>query len=131
MVTKRTALVTILLLGSIDLARAQGVPTGSGAQEGSASNHQQAKSGGGKSQAAPSASVALGWNFVHATNCNMVFDGFAHTLIVYPQEGGTWSTTDTDFQNILEPQCSQGNWIAFFVFDQFGDWNQIFTYSFR
>jgi hypothetical protein len=86
---------------------------------------------GGKSQTAAQAPATLGWNFVHATYCDFFYDGTEFVLVVYPQEGGAWSTAYGPVQQVLEPQCSQGNLVAFYVFNSNGDWNQIFTYSYR
>lgn len=71
--------------------------------------------------------TSVGWNYVHATYC-VAYNGY---LTVYPQEGGYWTTSYGLFQNTLEPECALGNWVAFYVYDGSGDFNEIQTYSYK
>ena len=73
----------------------------------------------------------LGWNYVHATNCLGYTDGTTTWLYVYPQEGGSWFTSNPSFQNTIAPACQTGNWLAFYQVNSRGAWNQVFTYTFR
>jgi hypothetical protein len=72
--------------------------------------------------------LTTGWYYVHATHCIVYPNGYFY---VYPQEGGWWATNYTPFLNTLEPECALGNWIAFYVYDTVGDWNEIYTYDYK
>ncbi len=80
---------------------------------------------------ATAAPVAVGWNYVHASNCDSYWDGSTSWLYIYPVEGGVWWTNITGTQITIAPQCSLGNWIAFHVTNSSGAWDQVFTYNYR
>ncbi len=74
---------------------------------------------------------SIGWNYVHATNCDM-YNAYGYTyLVVYPQEGGNFWTVYSTYQNLIEPACQSGNWLAFHVYDSYNDWDQVWTYSYK
>lgn len=79
----------------------------------------------------PESFATVGWNYVHATNCSTYFDGVTTWLYVFPVEGGYWFTGNTVHQNTLAPQCSLGNWVAFYVVNASGLWNQTWTWSYK
>ena len=79
-----------------------------------------------------SASAVVGWNYMHATNCNTYFDGVTNWVYVYPVEGGFWFTSDPYFMSALQAQCVLGNWIALWVFNPVGGlFNQVFSYDYK
>ena len=79
----------------------------------------------------PSPQWSIGWNYVHAAYCNMFSSSGYTFLVVYPSEGGYFWTVYPQYQNVIEPDCQTGNWIAFHVIDSSGDWDQVWTYTFR
>jgi len=80
---------------------------------------------------ADGASVAVGWYWVHATNCYSFFDGTYNWLYVYPAEGGYWYTASAQTQTLIAPACIAGNWLAFYVDNTSGHWNGVVTYAFK
>jgi uncharacterized membrane protein len=86
---------------------------------------------GSVSNGGPSPQWVIGWNYVHATNCDMYNSGGYTFLIVYPQEGGYFYTIYPVYQNLIEPACQTGNWLAFHIFDYNNDWDQVWTYDYR
>jgi hypothetical protein len=75
-----------------------------------------------------SSQAVTGWNYIHATNCSLYSTGY---MYIYPQEGGFWFTTDAGFKALLGSQCVQGNWVALYVTDSFGSFNQVWTYNYK
>ena len=73
----------------------------------------------------------IGWNYVNATNCYVYYDSEYMYVVVYPQQGSGFSTTNAPFQNALLTACQTGNWIAVYVYDDYGDWSQLYTYDFN
>jgi len=77
-------------------------------------------------------SASFGWNYFHATNCDAYFDGTTNWVYVYPQEGGYWFTSNTNFENVFVNQCVLGYWVAIYVTDSAtGYYDQIFTYDYK
>jgi hypothetical protein len=74
---------------------------------------------------------SVGWNYVHPQNCTLYYSGGYAYLIVYPKEGGYFWTTASAFQALIDPACQTGNWLAFYVYDDSGDWSQVWTYTFK
>jgi hypothetical protein len=141
-----TVVIMVALLGCLGIGDAQYIPTerptapilvtpelhNELTKGGAVSN------GGGMSSAAALTNEAivtnavLGWNYVHATNCTIYWDGANSWLYVYPQEGGFWYTANLSFQTTIAPACQTGNWIAFHVYDTNGNlFNQVWTYTFK
>lgn len=79
----------------------------------------------------PSPQWSIGWNYVHAANCDMYTDSGYTFLVLYPAEGGYFWTVYSDYQNVIEPACQTGNWIAFHVYDYSNDWDQVWTYNYK
>jgi hypothetical protein len=73
--------------------------------------------------------VAIGWNYVHATNCLTYFDGVITWVYLYPQEGGYWFTANIDFGFTWLTACAHNNVVGMNVFSTSGLFNQVFTYS--
>jgi hypothetical protein len=74
--------------------------------------------------------LSIGWNYVHASNCNIYnYAGYTY-VVLYPEEGGYFWTTGSVAQNAILAACQTGNWIAFDVYDGYGDWDQIYTFSY-
>jgi hypothetical protein len=74
---------------------------------------------------------SVGWNYVHAQYCTMYDIGGYTYLVVYPLEGGSFWTTSSKYQALIAPACQTGNWIAFYVYDNFNDWSQVWTYTYK
>jgi hypothetical protein len=72
-----------------------------------------------------------GWNYVHATECELYDSGGYTYLVLYPQEGGEFWTSSAPYQNLLLAACQTGNWLGFYVYDSNGDWSAITTYDYR
>ena len=75
--------------------------------------------------------ITAGWHYVHATNCLVTYDGVYSWLSVYPAEGGSVSTAFAPYQAVLAPACQSGNWIAFYVYNDSGNWNSLLTFNFK
>jgi uncharacterized membrane protein len=86
---------------------------------------------GGIANRSPSPQWVIGWNYVHATNCDMYNSSGYTFLVVYPQEGGYFYTIYPLYQNVIEPACQTGNWLAFHVYDYSNDWDQVWTYPYK
>jgi hypothetical protein len=133
MIAKYAGFTTLAFLGSFGLALAQSAtpsttdgPPAAPAPMSAAT--QNALTAGGKvATGAAISQAAPGWYYVHATNC-LGYNGY---LYVYPSEGGDWYTNNTLFQNVLEPQCSLGNWVAFHVYNTSGNWDEVYTYNYK
>jgi hypothetical protein len=74
---------------------------------------------------------STGWNFVHPQNCVSYYYGGYFYIVVYFQEGGDIYTSDVNFQTALYGACQAGNWIAFYIYDGYGDWNETYTYTYQ
>ena len=74
---------------------------------------------------------AVGWNYVHAAYCTTYYSGGYAYMFVYPKEGGYFWTTAPAFQQLIEPACQTGNWLAFYVYDTSNDWSQVWTYTYK
>ncbi len=73
-----------------------------------------------------------GWVNVHPENCQFYDSGVGTmVLVVYPLEGGYFATSVSQFQTLLEPACQTGNYVGFYVYDTSGDWDQLWTYTYR
>jgi hypothetical protein len=73
---------------------------------------------------------ALGWNYVHATNCDVYDSGGSTYVVLYPAEGGWWYTSIDPYRTVLLTACQTGNWIGFNVYDSYGDWSEVYTYDY-
>jgi hypothetical protein len=73
---------------------------------------------------------AQGWNYVHATNCEIYdYNGYTY-VVLYPTEGGDFWTTALPYQTLMLTACQSGNYIGVYVYDDNGDWNQLYTYDY-
>lgn len=73
---------------------------------------------------------ADGWNFIHPQYCQTYYSGGYPYLIVYAQGGGYFYTTDLPFQTLISPACQTGNWLAFYVTDNYS-FSNVFTYTYK
>jgi hypothetical protein len=127
-----TVIAALAMVGFVATANAQSKP-----QAPENENQQIARPGNGASMAGSMSNGGLrpqwvtGWNYVHAAYCNMYDSGGYTFLVVYPQEGGYFYTIYARYQNVIEPACQTGNWIAFHVMDYSNDWDQVWTYTYK
>src|SRR5262245_38338219 len=140
-----TVLTIVALLGCLGMTEAQEIQRAQPTQPilitpelhdeltkgGTVSNGASISSSAAAGSNAAVAGTVTGWNVVHATTCHVFFDGAITWLYVYPLEGGIWFTANPLFQNMIAPACQTGNYIAFYVFDISGLWNQVLTYTFK
>jgi hypothetical protein len=73
----------------------------------------------------------IGWNYVHIQNCTTYVTNSAFYLYAYAAEGPYFYTAQSEFKDLLMPACQSGNWVGFYVIDTAGDWNQVWTYTYR
>ena len=73
----------------------------------------------------------VGWVYVHPRYCTVYGSGSTFTFIVYLLEGGSFSTTSQQFEQLIEPACQTGNYLAFYIYDTSGHWSQVWTYTFQ
>ena len=121
MIFRSILLAAILIFGSLAVAGAQ-----------SMGGYERVSGGQISTADATTQAAVLGWNYVHATNCFVTFDGSNTWLYVYPQEGGFWFTANPTSQMALTPACQTGNWVGFNVTSVNPPlWNGIFTFTFK
>jgi hypothetical protein len=72
----------------------------------------------------------IGWNYVHATHCDVYSSGGYTYLVLYPVEGGYFYTVYAPYQNVIAAACQTGNWLAFYIYDNNGDWEYLYTYDY-
>src|SRR5262245_46063578 len=117
MIVKSIALVIIVIIGSVAVVEGQ---TAVLANQGASA----------RGDVAQPEVVTLGWNTFHIAFCQTV----GTSLYVYPLEnvGVVYFVTNVPTsQAVLAGACQTGNLIAIHVSDIFGDWDSIFTYTFR
>jgi hypothetical protein len=73
----------------------------------------------------------VGWNYVHIANCTVYASGGVFFLAMQTLEGPYFYTGYDGFKGLVYPACQTGNLVAFYVINSFGDWNQIYTYTYR
>ena len=81
----------------------------------------------GLSLDATPATPSIGWNYVHPVNC----DVYNNYLYVYTKEGPYFWTNDFQLQTLEETDCQIGNWLAFYIYDNNGDWDAVYTYQYK
>lgn len=129
-------LTMIALLGCLGMVEAQPVPItpelhNELTRGGTVLNGAGVSSTGTLTSATGVTTATLGWNYVHATTCVAYFDGSITWLYIYPQEGGYWFTSHLSEQITIAPACQAGNWLAFYVVNGSGYWNQVLTFSYN
>src|ERR1700730_442988 len=69
------------------------------------------------SKKASGTTIALGWNFVHATNCGWFVDsGGGQWFYIFPEEGGIIFAINNLFMSQgLQVPCGEGFWIGWHV----------------
>lgn len=72
-----------------------------------------------------------GWNYFHVANCTSYYWSGSWLVVMYFQEGPYAYSYDPNAQALLYPACQTGNWIAFYAYDNNGDWDQIWTYNYN
>jgi hypothetical protein len=77
------------------------------------------------------AALPIGWNVIQAQNCQMYYNtSTTLAYIVYATNGSYFWSTNWQFQNIMEPSCQSGHWLAFYVYDSTGAWSSVFTWTY-
>jgi len=127
-----TMIAVFAVLGLVTAAGAQNKPQVPGSATHAITRPGNgASSSGGIANNSPSPEWVIGWNYVHATNCTM-YNYIGNTyLLLYPQEGGYFYTAYPDYQNVIEPACQTGNWLAFHIIDSANDWDQVYTFDYQ
>ncbi len=64
---------------------------------------------------APGPQTVIGWNFAHASTCQVQVAGSTVWYLVVAQEGGYAHTDNASVAAILAPACQTGNWFAVHV----------------
>jgi hypothetical protein len=129
---RATMIAVLAVVGLVAAADAQKKP-----QAPESAIQQIARPGTGASSAgdiahgSPSPQWAIGWNYVHASNCYMFSSGGYTYLALFAQEGGYFYTNDSAYASLMETDCQFGNWIAFHVIDSSNDWDQILTFDYK
>jgi hypothetical protein len=72
--------------------------------------------------------AAVGWNWIHAANCQTYWDGTTTWLYIFPQEGGSFWTANKVLQGTIQPACQTGKLLAFYI-NADGSWHQVYTYT--
>jgi len=73
----------------------------------------------------------LGWNFVHASGCQVLVVSGTPVLYLWSAEGTVLATANLTVQNAFAPACQTGNRIGFHAVDASGAFDSIFVYSFK
>lgn len=81
----------------------------------------------GMTAAQTTAQALVGWNTFHATSC---YEAYGY-LYVYPSEGGYWYTGDEAFKRLFAAQCAVGNYVAVYVTDTSGNFDQVWTWDYK
>ena|SRR5271167_1262458 len=126
--SRATLIAVLMLAGLVSAAQAQKAPRTPGREP-------IAVHPGNGSSATLSDGVLnpqyLGWNYVHATSCEMYdYDGYTY-VVLYPAEGGDYWTASSPYQTLLLTACQTGNWIGLYVYDDYGDWSELQTYDYK
>jgi hypothetical protein len=52
-------------------------------------------------------------------------------LVFLSHRGGSWFTSDSHFQGLIEPACGTGNWAGVYITNSNGTWNdaELFDYK--
>jgi DNA-binding transcriptional regulator YdaS (Cro superfamily) len=74
---------------------------------------------------------SIGWYYVHPQNCTFGIIGATEYFYLYPAEGGYFYTNNHTYEQLLAPICQTGNFVAIYVYDSAGDWDQIYTFTFK
>jgi hypothetical protein len=130
MISKLTSLSAMALIGSLGVAAAQSPPskahTPPTAAQLNADTHNGTILNGGHGP-----KFDLGWNYFHIQFCFSFYSGSTFYLYFYPIEGGSWFTTDPNFQALFYPACGTGNFSGVYVTATDGTWNyaEVFDYK--
>jgi len=73
----------------------------------------------------------IGWVYYHPANCTMFTSKGIVYLTVYTVEGPSLSTSSAKFQSLLGPACQTGNFLGFYIDDTKGDWDELYTYTYK
>ena len=113
----------VLMSGALLVVNAQAPKDATEASTGSS----MAASGDAAASALP-----LGWNVVLSQNCQIYYQGSNIAYNVYASNGAVFWSTIWQFQNVMEPSCQTGRWLALYVTDgPTAAWSPIYamTYS--
>jgi len=120
----RVAVLALMLffLGTLGIAGAQssGAPVALGSSTRS--------SGQANASGAVSEDVFVGWNYKHVAACTTFSTTFA--LIAW-EDSSAWYTNLATTIAALAPACQSGNLVAFHVYDQSGNWDQVYVFPYK
>jgi hypothetical protein len=147
---KFTGCLGVLLLCSIGIAAAQGVPSlpvspdtvaslmakarrPAAATNGALAQQKDPPTNGAGATLNGVGNVPLGRNIFHATNCEWFSDGTNEFLIVFPQEGGFWFIENNIFAaDTFLTGCVRGDFVSVDVTDaNTGAFEDIITYPIK
>jgi hypothetical protein len=118
MIVRSTLLAIVLFIGFLGVAAAQTKPPADSATLGT-----------GKAAASDTAvtAVATGWYYTHAAACTAVAGG---AFVLIGTDNSQWFVTDLGAIATLTPACQTGHFVAFFVVNTNGAFNQVFVWPF-
>jgi hypothetical protein len=147
---KFTGCLGVLLLCSIGIGAAQGVPSlpvspdtvaslmakarrPAAATNGALAQQKDPPTNGAGATLNGVGNVPLGRNIFHATNCEWFSDGTNEFLIVFPQEGGFWFIENNIFAaDTFLTGCVRGDFVSVDVTDaNTGAFEDIITYPIK
>ena len=71
------------------------------------------------------------WNHVRATNYDIYdYNGYTY-VVLYPAEGGDFWSSALPYQTLMLTACQTRNYIGVYVYDDNGDWNELYTYDYH
>ncbi len=131
MTTKSIALAMFVFAAFVAVARVQGAEAQSADIQVRAADTISGKVTEGE--------FVIGWNLFNPVNCfwHLPGDGSVRFEVLYAggsisylsPSGGTFAFVSA--VNTLASACQTGNLIAYHVYNSEGDWNAIFTYTFK
>jgi len=71
-----------------------------------------------------------GWHTIHPAYCSMYSYGNDRYLIVEAQGGGYFYTTDHYYQTLIEPACQTGNYLQFYVYNNY-NFSEVYAYPYK
>src|SRR5271167_295454 len=132
-VTKSALIAVLVILGLLTVAAAQNTPAPPTTPQTIKLDtlHPGSRAGLTAADKGIRPDFFVGWNYVHPQNCASYYYAGIFYTFVYPLEGGYLETSDANFQRTFVAACQTGNWVAFYVYDLFGDYNEVYTYTFK
>lgn len=121
MIVRSSVLAIALVVGFLGVATAQ---TKSPAESNTSLGHVVTNAAGNDSAITQ---VTTGWNYVHPAACTVLSNG---VLVLLATDNGQWFTADLSTIAILTPACQTNHFVAFFVINTNGVFNQVFVWPF-